>query len=270
MVTDSVYPAAQKHGPINLSASFERYPSMCISGGDSQPFPQSPGSAAEHPAEAARYAILMRIAPKLHHDLVGALQPIGMIAMVLQRRVKASEPDMQAIVKNVVSVDALVKEAAASCLNAIGWLMPSDEVKSGLRGAVEEVLRMLAIELSAAGLIRVTSVDGAPEAGAPVSKTLQDFLRTVLAAALLAYCDEPFGNGSVGSQLDIEIESNDQVSRIVLRRTPDPAVLIEAPRQPPVRRIGWADVDALAASFGVSVTRRDGCVWLELPATQQR
>ena len=243
---------------------------MRISGNDLQSFLQTPTSATEHLAEAARYAVLRRIAPKLHHDVVGAFQPIGMIAMVLQRRVQASEPEMQAIAKNVVSVNALVKEAAASCISAIGWLIPSEEVKSNLRAAVEEVLHMLAIELCTAGLIPINSVDGAPEAGAPISKGLQDFLRTVLAAALLAYCDEPFGNGSVGSQLNIDIESTDQVSRIVLRRAPDPAVQIEKPWQPPVRGISWADVDALAASFGVAVTRRDGCVSLELPAAVQK
>ena len=40
-------------------------------------------------AEAARYALLRRLAPSMRHHLVVNLQPIGMIYEVMDRRLRA-------------------------------------------------------------------------------------------------------------------------------------------------------------------------------------
>jgi hypothetical protein len=45
-------------------------------------------------AEAARYALLRRLAPSMRHHLVVNLQPIGMIYEVMDRRLRAPEPDV--------------------------------------------------------------------------------------------------------------------------------------------------------------------------------
>ena len=45
-------------------------------------------------AEAARYALLRRLAPSMRHHLVVNLQPIGMIYEVMDRRLSAPEPDL--------------------------------------------------------------------------------------------------------------------------------------------------------------------------------
>jgi hypothetical protein len=52
-----------------------------------------PGEAAE----AARYALLRRLAPSIRHHLVVNLQPIGMIYEVLDRRLRATEPQLDGV-----------------------------------------------------------------------------------------------------------------------------------------------------------------------------
>ena len=45
-------------------------------------------------AEAARYALLRRLASSMRHHLVVNLQPIGMIYEVMDRRLRAPVPDL--------------------------------------------------------------------------------------------------------------------------------------------------------------------------------
>jgi hypothetical protein len=48
-------------------------------------------------AEAARYALLRRLAPSMRHHLVVNLQPIGMIYEVMERRLRADPPDLHEV-----------------------------------------------------------------------------------------------------------------------------------------------------------------------------
>ena len=109
--------------------------------------------AADHDdyrAEAARYAVLLRVAPMLRHDLAGAMQPIGMIAVVLQRRLQMPEPDLTAIGKNVTTVGALVKEASSGCLNAMGWLAPREDAAVEVEAGVADIIKLLVSSCPAA------------------------------------------------------------------------------------------------------------------------
>ena len=47
--------------------------------------------------EAARYAVLRRLAPSLRHHMVRPLQPIGLIYGVLNHKLSADAPDLQAV-----------------------------------------------------------------------------------------------------------------------------------------------------------------------------
>src|SRR6185369_7993641 len=66
--------------------------------------PQEPALAlpASTSAEAARYALLRRLAPSMRHHLVVNLQPIGMIYEVMDRRLRAPEPALGEDRKSVV------------------------------------------------------------------------------------------------------------------------------------------------------------------------
>ena len=96
--------------------------------------------------EAASYAVLHRVAPALRHDVAGFMQPVGMLVMVLQRRVQMPEPDMEAIAKNVTSVCALAKEATTGCMNAMDWMPSREDASVSLHAGADDVVRLLALE----------------------------------------------------------------------------------------------------------------------------
>ena len=94
-------------------------------------------------AEAASYAVLRRIAPALRHDVAGLMQPVGMLTKILQRRVQNPQPDLTEITKNLVSVSALVKEATAGCMNAMGWMSSGEDRPINLQAGVTEAIKLL-------------------------------------------------------------------------------------------------------------------------------
>ena len=203
-------------------------------------------------AEAARFAVLSRVAPMLRHDMAGALQPLGMVAMVMQRRVQAPEPDLPAIAKNAASIAILTKEAAAGCIDAISWLALREDPCVSLRRGVEDVLKVLLVELSRCGLEAVNDV-AENAASAP-----QDYFRTVLAGALLAFCDEGTGGGR------LHIGTHAGQARLVLRLVAAETSVETAGTRP--RCIEWRDVQAIAASLGTTLARSEDGVTLGLPA----
>lgn len=206
----------------------------------------------ERLAEAASYAVMRRIAPVLRHEVAGFMQPIGMLMMVLQRRLQLPEPDLQAIAKNVTSVSALTKEATTGCMNAMGWMATREDSPVGLHEGVDEVTRLLALELSAHGLTAVNEI-AADTAPAPRS-----FFRGVFACALLAWCDQTTGAGV----LHISTSSESGQTELELRLEPD---INAAPQESVVlhtRPIDWDDVQAMSQASGARLSRGDG--WLIL------
>ncbi len=210
--------------------------------------------------EAACYAVLRRMMPVLRHDVAGAMQPVRMLMLVLERRVHAPEPDMQAISKSVVSASALTKQGTADCMNALEWLDSSQDTLVSLRSSVDEAVKLLAIELSAHAM---ALVNGIADDKANAS---QGFCRTVFVGALLAFCDQCTGGGTLhvsfeagndrhaASQLLLQLHSGDvsNVSQFqdVVHKD---------------RLIDWLDIQAMARPFGVAVTRGEGWMRLELP-----
>lgn len=212
-------------------------------------------------AEAACYAVLRRVAPVLRHDIAGLMQPVSMLMMVLQRRVQMPEPDLQAIVKNVASVSTLTKEATTGCMNAMGWMASRDDTGVNLRSSLDEAIKLLAMELSASGL----EISNGVSEDAPAVP--QGFFRNVLVGALLAFCDQRTGGGTLQASLEAEAGNSHDTARLTLRMRHDPATGL--PGSPEVdrksRRIDWADVEAMARTYGASMSRGEGWLSLDLP-----
>ena len=210
-------------------------------------------------AEAACYAVLRRMMPVLRHDVAGAMQPLRMLLMVLERRVQAPEPDLLAITKNITSLSTLTKQATADCVGALEWIGSSHDAHVSLRSGVDEAVRLLAMELSASGLELVNSVAD-DSAIAP-----QSFLHSVLVGALLAFCDQRIE----GSVLQVSYVAADSPPRcrLELRMLPDEAekssACLDILRK--YRLIDWPDVEAMARSFSVELERGDGWLTLGLP-----
>ena len=215
-------------------------------------------------AEAACYAVLRRIAPVLRHNVAGIMQPVGMLMMVLQRRVQIPEPDLLAIAKNVVSVSALAKEATTGCMNAMGWIAAREDAAVSLRSSVNEAAKLLAMELSAQRLEISNTISG------DATTVPQSFFRSVLVGALLAFCDQRMAGHTLQISLDTEGENGTTANRLMLRMLPGevpevPGLTESSATDRPSRSIDWPDVAAMAGSFRVTMERGDGYLALGLP-----
>lgn len=221
--------------------------------------PVTPDFLQERLAEAASYAVLRRIAPALRHDVAGFMQPVGMLVMVLQRRLQMPEPDLQAIAENVTSVSALAKEATTGCMNAMDWTASREDACVSLPAGVDEVVRLLAIELSGRGLSATHDMAADMPANRPANKARvpRRFFRSVLAAALLAWCDQKPGAGV----LRISGSSDANEAELKLQFEADGTAL-PPDAGSPQRRIGWNDVEALARASGATLSMGDD--WLRL------
>jgi hypothetical protein len=213
--------------------------------------PVTPELLQQRLAEAANYAVLRRIAPVLRHDVAGFMQPVGMLMMVLQRRVQMPEPDLQAIAKNVASVSALAKEATTGCMNAMGWMASRDDTGVSLHDGADEVVRLLALELSARGLTAVNEI------AADTGSAARSFFRSVFAGALLAWCDQTAGAGVL--HISASSQAGDTELKLLFEPTGDAAPTEAVTAQRP---IDWDDVQAMARASGATLSRGEG--WLRL------
>lgn len=212
-------------------------------------------ASADRMAEAARYAVLSRLGPMLRHDVAGALQPLGMMAALLQKRLQAAAPEMVAVSKSADTLQVLSKEAAATCLGVMGWLAPKGEESVCAQAGAQELLSLMEAELFLHGLVGVNDIP------AGEARFTRLFFRGAFAAALLALCDHSAGAGSVHAGL-LELRG---VRGLCLRFAPD---ALMPPAQPVQRqrRIGWDDVQALAAAAGMAFAQGENWVTLQLPA----
>jgi hypothetical protein len=220
--------------------------------------------------------VLQRVAPVLRHDVAGLMQPIGMMTKILQRRVQAPVPDLLEISKNLASVGALAKEASSGCMNAIGWMVSSEDQPANLSLSVNTVTNILSAEFSSAALTLTNDIED-EQISVP-----QLFVRSLLIGALLAFCDQR----TPGDILQITLkaagqssDTGDMAAALMLRMlssnqlgaldTPDLANSANsrdsADTQRQSRLIEWCDVQALADAFHVTMTRGEGWLILGLP-----
>jgi hypothetical protein len=209
-------------------------------------------------AEAAHYALLRRLAPVIRHNLAGTLQPVAMVAAMLERRLQKADADPEVLLKNARDIVALVKEAAASCVDLIGWLAPKENRPIKADAGIEECLGMLVTQLSFRGF-SVTDNTGHTDAQLP-----QSALRNVLTGALIALTDEAATPGTV--LLGAEFAQGVLSLHIELK-APDLPAPARAPEKPPYRLLAWRDVEALAAQESVRLARAGNRLTLRFEAS---
>lgn len=189
-------------------------------------------------AEAARYALLRRLAPVIRHNMAGSLQPIAMVAGMLERRLQKADTDPETLLKNARDIVALSKEAASSCINLMSWFAPKDDPLVAVNKGVAECLDMVATELSFRGF-SITDNTSQAEGELPLTA-----LRNIFTAAVIAVADA----AATPREILVEADPSDGgISiRISLKKVQAPSSL---PGSKPYRRIEWRDVEALAAGF---------------------
>ncbi|WP_141509488.1 hypothetical protein [Ramlibacter sp. WS9] len=195
-------------------------------------------------AEAARYALLRRLAPSMRHHLVVNLQPIGMIYEVMDRRLRAAEPDLAEVHDSAHKINGFARAALASCLDVVTWLAPEEEALITAADGVRECFSLVATSLTFRGYALRNEV---PAVSGQVRRSA---VRNVLTAALLHATDE--NPAPADLVLTTEPDAGALVLALTLRPTDGDKGFSP---EPPYRALRWSDVEALAAAESVALSR---------------
>jgi hypothetical protein len=198
-----------------------------------------PGTAAE----AARYALLRRLAPSIRHHLVVNLQPIGMIYEVLDRRLRAPEPNLESVHDSARKIHGFARAALDSCVDIVSWLAPDDATPSSLHDGARECAGLVASSLSFRGYALRNEVE------AVEGEVRRSSLRFLLSAALLHATDEL----APPAELVLRGSAEDEGARLVLAVRASNGDKGFA-NEPAYRHMTWGDLLALAEAEHASVS----------------
>jgi hypothetical protein len=209
--------------------------------------PTRTGAAVPTPeAEAARYALLRRLAPSIRHHLVVNLQPIGMIYEVMERRLRAPEPDLAHVHESAGKINGFARAALNSCLDVVGWLAPDETVGTTVEDGVRECAGLLATSLSFRGF------NLRNEVGPSTRQVRRSALRSLLSATLIHASD----HFKPGSDLVLAVQPDEGVLALsVTARSNEGGQGFAS--EPVYRKLEWRDLQALAAADGAQL-RQDG------------
>ncbi|MBI2768345.1 MAG: hypothetical protein HYX47_01870 [Burkholderiales bacterium] len=215
--------------------------------------PAAPDEQALWRVEAARYALLRRLAFAMRHHMVVHLQPIGMITEVMDRRLKAAAPDLAQVRESMEKINGFSRAAVQSCLEVVGWLAPEPGATVPLDEGVRECLALVRSNFNFRGFSIRDDIQDLPFAVA------RDGLRNVLPACLLALTDHTASPGAVV----VSAEMAGGRALLTLQLVPDDS-LRAFPADEPYRLMSWAEVEAVAQADGVALERDDGRIRLTL------
>jgi hypothetical protein len=194
--------------------------------------------------EAARYALLRRLAPSMRHHLVVNLQPIGMIYEVMDRRLRAPQPDLAEVHESAQKINGFARAALDACLNVVTWLAPEEGATVSAGDGIRECLSLLATSLTFRGFALRNEADGA------AGEVRRSAMRSVLTGALLYTSD------AVPAPAEIVLSAQSDPRSLVLTLTARPGAGEQSfLPEPPYRKLDWSDLQALASSESVEVTR---------------
>ncbi|MDB5947324.1 MAG: hypothetical protein JWQ33_2350 [Ramlibacter sp.] len=205
-------------------------------------------------AEAARYALLRRLAPSMRHHLVVNLQPIGMIYEVMERRLRAPAPDHAQVHESALKINGFARAALSSCLDVVTWLAPDETATTQVAEGVRECVGLLATSLSFRGYAirnEVAAVHGEVHRAA---------IRNVLTAALIHATDRH----PPPADLALTAHAEPAGLRLALSLRPTDGSQGFA-NEAGYRQIDWGDVQALAAAESVQVERDGNALYMLIP-----
>ncbi|MBA2675901.1 hypothetical protein [Ramlibacter sp.] len=222
------------------------------------PEPPATPVPAQDAAEAARYALLRRLAPSMRHHLVVNLQPIGMIYEVMDRRLRAPVPDLANVHESAHKINGFARAALDSCLDVVSWLAPEDGVTCTVEEGVRECTGLLATSLGFRGYVLRNRVESLP------GRVRRAAIRNLLTAMLIQATDtlQP------PAELVLSGEARPDGAHLALQVQPgvgEGGFVAESG----YRLLEWSDVQALADAEQVQLARDDatGSVGLLLPWT---
>ena len=216
--------------------------------------PSSDTDAARRRVEAVRDVLLRRLAPAMRERMLAHLEPIGMIAQVIERRLQQPAPEFARIEADLGKAHGFARHAVGVNLDVMSWLAPEpdDVAHVSLESGLQECVALLHSHFGFIGFsLRRLPGDGAHEVA-------RNALRTLLPAVLFALADEPHANPvlTVGAA----------APAIVTVRVEEDAAARMQPVQAPSRVLHWDEVEALAEAEGVGLRRDGNTVVLDFPA----
>ena len=202
-------------------------------------------------AEAAKYTLLRRLAPAMQHEITGGFQPLRMVARVLDKRLKAAEPDLSALIKTSGFMGKLLLDASAVCTKVISWLSPDKNDKVQVSIGIADSIKLLGTDFALRGfIIDVSAPPSAVEVNAGA-------LRQVFSISLIALTDLAAGP----SRLSISFQEDDEEVLVMIRsESVEGDEMLTGPAD--YRSVDWDDVKALASAEEVGLKR--SCNGLEL------
>ena len=204
--------------------------------------------------EAARYALLRRLAPALCHRMVGAVHPIELLAEAIERRLQSAVPDLASARENIGKIKNLSGSAVLACTHLTSWLVPDEGAVTMLGEGIDESLALLDTDFAMRGF---TIRNEAREIGVDVSCAA---LRNVLTASLIAATDTAPQPADL--VLTAELSQGHAVLSIQVRPADRVAGFADAAAY---RRLEWSDVGALAQAESVELLRQGDRVTLRYP-----
>ena len=196
-------------------------------------------------AEAARYALLRRLAPSIRHNLVINLQPIGMIYEVLERRLRGPQPDLAHVQASAAKINSFARAALDSCLNVVTWLAPEESAVTDAVEGTRECSALLVTTLSFRGYTLRNQAQAVPGA------VRLSAMRNVLTAALIQATDECSPPAEVA--ITTAASPRGLQVRLQVRRSQEGDG--GADTTSAYRPLRWTDVEALGASERVALER---------------
>ncbi len=227
---------------------------------------QYPPTDLKRNADASRYALLRRLAPAMRHRMAGDLQPVTLMAALIERRLKAAVPDLPAVAKSSSEVRQLATAATRSSLDLMGWIALDPEARVPLDKGVQEGLHLVATELSFRGFKCASQTQGM---GFEVALSP---MRGVFAAALLALTDAAAKPANV--VVTAQPQGHEVVVTVALMPFDTAATASETATAPgeefqlsiaAYRKIDWSDVEAMAAADGLEFQHGPSTFGMRLP-----
>ncbi len=203
--------------------------------------------------EASRYALLRRLAFSIRHQMVAHLQPIGMVTELLERRLRAPEPDLHQAHDSVAKINGLAKAAAQDCLDVITWMAPEPGATVAIGQSLQDCIALLRGNFSFRGLALKSDL---PELSQPVGRSAA---RMLLPACLLALTDGLEGPAEI--TIGAQATDDDATVDIRVQRTEGEGF----DRQLNYRALQWSDVEVMARAEDVQLVHADGRATLVFP-----
>lgn len=220
--------------------------------------PHLAATSVEPAVEAARYALLRRLAFAIRHDMMADLQPIAMTGEVLERRLRAPAPDLEQVREAAARITRFARTAVQSCVDVITWMAPEPGRVMALQAVVAETTALLASSFGFRGFVVRDAVGEAPW---PV---LRAGLRLLLPACLFLLADE----AGPPAEITLTAEDGGDLLRVLLTLEPsdgpEPGMV-----EPTYRVLAAAEVEALARSEGIGFARNGDTIVLTLPRASE-